>query len=193
MSKTINQALADLVTGLGESSSILSDNMTVSDYIADVETAIKDYAGGTAEAIIDDTEASDTKTYSSSKIESLIPEAPKKTSVVIYGSVVSDTFTVDSSCEYYSKKVKDIRDYAEVNYLPIFIMAKKENGLVSMFSLRSSGATGLEFINIVRGGGGAIGSGTTYHTMYMQYPPNVVLSSLSIPIVTKAIADPATT
>ena len=74
MSKTINQALADLVTGLGESSSILSDNMTVSDYIADVETAIKDYAGVTAEAIIDDSVASETKTYSSSKIESLIPE-----------------------------------------------------------------------------------------------------------------------
>lgn len=75
MSKTINQALADLVLGLGESSSILSDNMTVSDYIADVEKAIKDYAGGTAEALIDDTSASATKTYSSSKIASLIPEA----------------------------------------------------------------------------------------------------------------------
>lgn len=73
MSKTINQALGDLVTGLGESSSILSDNKTVSDYIADVEKAIKDYAGETADAIIDDSEASETKTYSSSKIESLIP------------------------------------------------------------------------------------------------------------------------
>lgn len=82
MSKTINQALGDLVTGLGESSSILSDNSTVSDYIADVEKAIKDYAGSTAEAIIDDSEASETKTYSSSKIESLIPadELPAVTS-----------------------------------------------------------------------------------------------------------------
>ena len=89
MSKTINQALADLVTGLGESSSILSDNATVSDYIADVEKAIKDYAGATAEAIIDDTEASQTKTYSSSKIESIIPE--------IDDSASSETKTYSSS------------------------------------------------------------------------------------------------
>ena len=89
MSKTINQALADLVTGLGESSSILADNKTVSDYIADVETAIKDYAGATAEALIDDTASSETKTYSSSKIVSLIP--------AIDDSEASETKTYSSS------------------------------------------------------------------------------------------------
>ena len=41
MSKTINEALADLITGLGESSSVLSDNATVSDYIEDLSDAIK--------------------------------------------------------------------------------------------------------------------------------------------------------
>ena len=70
MSKTINQALADLVVGLGADPSVLSDNDTVSDYIEDLVGAIK---GETAD-IIDDTEASETKTYSSSKIASLIPE-----------------------------------------------------------------------------------------------------------------------
>ena len=69
MSKTINQALADLVVGLGADPSVLTDNETVSDYIEDLVGAIK---GETAD-IIDDTEASETKTYSSSKIESLIP------------------------------------------------------------------------------------------------------------------------
>lgn len=69
MSKTINQALGDLVTGLGADPSVLSDNATVSDYIEDLAGAIK----GETEALIDDEEASETKTYSSSKIESLIP------------------------------------------------------------------------------------------------------------------------
>lgn len=69
MSKTINEAMRDLITGLGADPSVLSDNSTVSDYIEDLIGAIK---GETAD-IIDDTEASETKTYSSSKIASLIP------------------------------------------------------------------------------------------------------------------------
>lgn len=72
---TINEALKNLFLGLGGNSSALSDNETVSDYIADLESAIKNTAGGAAEDIIDDSAASDTKTYSSSKIESLIPAA----------------------------------------------------------------------------------------------------------------------
>lgn len=71
MSKTINQALAALITGLGESSSVLADNSTISDYIGDLEDAIKKCAAGEAGDIIDDSAASETKTYSSSKIESL--------------------------------------------------------------------------------------------------------------------------
>lgn len=69
MSKTINQALGDLVKGLGANPSVLADNSTVSDYIEDLTGAIK----GETASIIDDTEASTTKTYSSSKIASLIP------------------------------------------------------------------------------------------------------------------------
>lgn len=85
MSKTINQALADLVTGLGADPSVLSDNATVSDYIEDLSGAIK----GETEALIDDEEASETKTYSSSKIESIIPE--------IDDSASSETKTYSSS------------------------------------------------------------------------------------------------
>ena len=73
MAKTINEALKDLFLGLGGSSSALSDNSTVSDYIEDLESAIKASAGSAAEDLIDDSESSETKTYSSSKIESLIP------------------------------------------------------------------------------------------------------------------------
>ena len=69
--KTINQALKDLFLGLGGNSSALADNTSASDYIEDLESAIKT----TASDVIDDSEASEAITYSSSKIESLIPEA----------------------------------------------------------------------------------------------------------------------
>lgn len=73
--KTINQALKDLFLGLGGNESALADNTSASDYIEDLESAIKETATDSAADIIDDTEASETKTYSSSKVESLIPEA----------------------------------------------------------------------------------------------------------------------
>lgn len=41
MSKTINEAMRDLITGLGADPSVLSDNSTVSDYIEDLTDAIK--------------------------------------------------------------------------------------------------------------------------------------------------------
>ena len=41
MSKTINEAMTDLITGLGANPSVLSDNSTVSDYIEDLTDAIK--------------------------------------------------------------------------------------------------------------------------------------------------------
>lgn len=41
MSKTINEAMKDLITGLGADPSVLSDNSTVSDYIEDLTDAIK--------------------------------------------------------------------------------------------------------------------------------------------------------
>ena len=71
MSKTINEAMADLIKGLGADASVLSDNSTISDYIEDLTGAIK----GETSAIIDDTAASEETTYSSSKIASLIPAA----------------------------------------------------------------------------------------------------------------------
>jgi hypothetical protein len=80
--KTINQALKDLFLGLGGDSSALADNSSVSDYVEDLESAIKGAASGAVEEIIDDEAASETTTYSSTKIESLIPtdELPSVTS-----------------------------------------------------------------------------------------------------------------
>lgn len=68
--KTINQALKDLFLGLGGDASALADNTSVSDYIEDLESAIE----GSSGAAIDDTQASETTVYSSSKVESLIPD-----------------------------------------------------------------------------------------------------------------------
>lgn len=69
MSKTINEAMGDLIKGLGANPSVLADNSTISDYIEDLAGAIK----GETASIIDDTATSSTKTYSSTKIASLIP------------------------------------------------------------------------------------------------------------------------
>ena len=69
MSKTINEAMGDLIKGLGANPSVLADNSTISDYIEDLAGAIK----GETASIIDDTATSSTKTYSSTKIVSLIP------------------------------------------------------------------------------------------------------------------------
>ena len=76
--KTIKQSIEDLFIGLGGNPSALTDNTDTSDVIDDLESAIKGCVGG----VIDDTASSSTKTYSSSKIESLIPadELPAVTS-----------------------------------------------------------------------------------------------------------------
>ncbi len=72
--KTINEALKALFLGLGGNAEDLADNEVIGDYIEDLENAIKATAG---ETTIDDSEASAYSTYSSSKIESLIPEIPE--------------------------------------------------------------------------------------------------------------------
>ena len=95
--KTISQALKDLFLGLGGDPSALADNTTASDYIQDLESAIKAGAG----AQIDDSTASETTTYSGAKIESLIPEnelpAPAVGDIGKVVSVVSDG---ESGAEY---------------------------------------------------------------------------------------------
>ena len=104
--KTINQALKDLFIGLGGDPAALADNDTVSDYIADLESAIKACASGESEDLIDDTASSKSKTYSSDKIESLIPEpASGYSETVIFEGELSTlgetTGTLDEAISNY--------------------------------------------------------------------------------------------
>lgn len=78
--KTINQALKDLYTGLGGDPQALANNSTCSDYIEDLESAIKGAASG---AQIDDTTASETTVFSSAKTEELIEAIPSLPSVAV--------------------------------------------------------------------------------------------------------------
>lgn len=100
--KTINEALKALFLGLGGNAEALADNEVIGDYVEDLESAIKATAGDT----IDDSEASETTTYSSSKIESLIPadELPDVSDVadgailaVVNGAWTLCTISVDTT------------------------------------------------------------------------------------------------
>ena len=71
----MTDAFKKLFLDLGGNPKELAENNDVGDYILDLESAIKEYVGEQTGDIIDDSEASETKTYSSSKVESLIPEA----------------------------------------------------------------------------------------------------------------------
>ena len=98
---TINEALKKLFLGLGGDPDELKDNNTVSDYIDDLESAIETAASDASAELIDDEEASETKTYSSTKIESLIPENELPTPAVgDIGKVVSVVSDGESGAEY---------------------------------------------------------------------------------------------
>lgn len=95
--KTINQALKDLFLGLGGDSSALADNSSVSDYIEDLESAIKGAASG---AEIDDTTASESTVYSSSKVESIIPEGLPTVEAADIGDVLTVVSDGESGAEW---------------------------------------------------------------------------------------------
>lgn len=98
---TINEALKKLFLGLGGDPDELKDNNTVSDYIDDLESAIETAASDASAELIDDEEASETKTYSSTKIESLIPENELPTPAAAdIGKVVSVVTDGDEGAEY---------------------------------------------------------------------------------------------
>lgn len=71
---TINEALKSLILAVGGDPASMYDNTTVSDYIKDLETALIEQGSG---AQIDDTTASETTVYSSSKTESVIAASDK--------------------------------------------------------------------------------------------------------------------
>lgn len=90
----MTDAFKKVFLGLGGNPKELAENNDVGDYIVDLESAIKEYVGDKTEDIIDDSEASETTVYSSSKVESLIPTnelpTPASTNVGKVATVVSD-------------------------------------------------------------------------------------------------------
>lgn len=77
---TINEALKSLILALGGDPESMYDNTTVSDYIKDLETAMQ--AGGSG-VKIDDTTASESTVYSSTKTEELINDIETLPSVAV--------------------------------------------------------------------------------------------------------------
>lgn len=178
MSKTINQALSDLVIGLGGDPSVLTDNDTVSDYIEDLKDAIKECASGESEALIDDTEASEAKTYSSSKIESLIPAnelpEPKSADNGKIATIVKDGNTykwgVVNQLSVYTGRVGNTNVFTlddnsprrnPTTGIPMILTAYLNTGEYLTFTARhDSNANTTVFTAVTRGT-----NSTTYHTI----------------------------
>ena len=93
---TINEALKSLILALGGDPESMYDNTTISDYIKDLETAME--AGGSG-VKIDDTTASDSTVYSSSKTESLIPVIPDPELPAVTSSDIGEALIVESDGE----------------------------------------------------------------------------------------------
>lgn len=93
---TVNEALKSLILALGGDPESMYDNTTVSDYIKDLETAMQ--AGGSG-VKIDDTTASDSTVYSSSKTESLIPEIPEPELPAVTSEDIGEALIVESDGE----------------------------------------------------------------------------------------------
>ena len=70
----MTDAFKKIFLGLGGDPKELAENNDVGDYILDLEGAIKKTASDAVGEVINDSEASDTTTYSSNKITSLIPD-----------------------------------------------------------------------------------------------------------------------
>ena len=104
--KTINQALKDLFLGLGGDASALADNTSVSDYIADLESAIKTAATAElptpAEANVGKvaTVIENEGAYSWGAEEVVVPQELPTPAVDDIGKVVSVVSDGESGAEY---------------------------------------------------------------------------------------------
>lgn len=93
---TINEALKSLILALGGDPESMYDNTTISDYIKDLETAMQASGSGVK---IDDTTASDSTVYSSSKTESLIPVIPDPELPSVTSEDIGEALIVESDGE----------------------------------------------------------------------------------------------
>jgi hypothetical protein len=100
----MTDAFKKIFLGLGGDPKELAENNDVGDYILDLEGAIKKTASDAVGEVINDSEVSDTTTYSSNKIESLIPSGEYEvvTLSVPYGSSTLDfTFPESTTREQF--------------------------------------------------------------------------------------------
>lgn len=194
--KTINQALTDLYLGLGGDSKELEDNTKVSDYIEDLEGAIK----GATSSLIDDSEASEDTTYSSSKIEAILPDGLPEVTSSDEGkvlSVSSDGEWVPSEASggdqivIYEVRVdgntrslpegvtcKTLLDEVVAGKLVYLKLIKNIYALESYNPNEGDGDYGLKFISFLI-------SGTSLKVMYLSaYTPNSSNLTYSINTVT---------
>lgn len=105
----MTDAFKKIFLGLGGDPKELSENNDVGDFILDLEYAIKK----TASNVINDSEASDTTTYSSNKITSLIPEAkdPEYLKVMLSNMAAEYAPTITFPNSYSREKF--VNDIAE--------------------------------------------------------------------------------
>lgn len=196
MSKTINEALKDVFLELGGDPTSLSDNQTVSDYIEDLAEAIKSETG----SVIDDTEASETKTYSSSKVDTLVEGVLPTVTATENGKVLGVSSgewnaikpPVDESLYIsfgiwsgYTDIIVQESTYKKVRaYSTISIEDTGGSVTVLCHAYKVSGGTNFGFIGIVRGTGT-----TTYYTFDID---NFATGQAKNVTVTKVVVnDPA--
>lgn len=192
MSKTINEALKDVFLELGGDPTALSDNQTVSDYIEDLAEAIKAETG----SVIDDTEASETKTYSSSKVENLVEGVLPSVTATDNGKVL----TVVSGEWQEANAPSNLVDFGLYNgYTAMFIQKAtyqqvKESSIIKVnfsadqkhyyFVCNKQDADGLGFVCVVR-----TSNSTIFHTFSVK--PSATSDVQEVTITSKTVNDPA--
>ena len=180
MSKTINQALADLVTGLGESSSVLADNSTISDYIGDLEDAIKKCAAAEAGDVLPAVTAEDDGSLlgvSSGKWAKVAAPAPAAGITVLPLSWSSPNYTIQTD-----KTFEEL--VTSINAGDQYVFAAYGTGEVVYYYVSSAMIIDMMgqkdiFLNLTHVKVGATQSGVVFNVKYLNFENSKTTASAS--------------